>query len=89
MNDRSSVFVLLWFVNQQSISARVFISGPCLGRVSYPCTRSKRLKTVQQPVVVENATARTSDQEEDAKEEEDAKPHNASRLSGYTRDCVP
>ncbi|XP_017316656.1 lysine-specific demethylase 4C [Ictalurus punctatus] len=56
-------------------------------KVSYPCTRSKRLKTVQQPVVVENATARTSDQEEDVKEEEDAKPHNASRLSGPATLC--
>ncbi|MCJ8749273.1 hypothetical protein PDJAM_G00174350 [Pangasius djambal] len=56
-------------------------------RASYPCTRSKRLKTVQQPVVVETTTTRISDQEKEAKEEEDRKPHSASRLSGPASLC--
>lgn len=54
----------------------------CLGRLSYPCTRSKRLKTVQQQVVVENAPTRTSEKEEEVKEEEENKPQTALRLSG-------
>ncbi|KAF5897398.1 lysine-specific demethylase 4C-like, partial [Clarias magur] len=56
-------------------------------RESYPCTRSKRLKTVRQPVAVETVPAPMSDQEEEAKEEEDHKPHNASRLSGPASLC--
>ncbi|KAF7686706.1 lysine-specific demethylase 4C isoform X1 [Silurus meridionalis] len=48
-------------------------------RASYPCTRSKRLKTVQPSLVTENAARRTSDHEE--KEEEDQIPHDASRVS--------
>ncbi|KAK3523431.1 hypothetical protein QTP86_032822, partial [Hemibagrus guttatus] len=58
-------------------------------RASYPCTRSKRLKTVQQQqqVVVETAATRISEQGEEAKEEEEHKPHNALRLSGTTSLC--
>lgn len=53
-----------------------------IGRASYPCTRSKRLKTVQQP---QQVVTRISEQGDEVKEEEEQKAHNALRLSGYTR----
>ncbi|XP_060772659.1 lysine-specific demethylase 4C isoform X2 [Neoarius graeffei] len=56
-------------------------------RESYPCTRSKRLKTMQHPVVMENTTTRISDQEEEVKEEEDDKPHDALCRSGPASLC--
>ncbi|TSN95716.1 Lysine-specific demethylase 4C [Bagarius yarrelli] len=56
-------------------------------KASYPCTRSKRLKTVHQQVLLENAATPINDQEEEVKEEEDHKPHSALRLSGPASLC--
>ncbi|GAA6088771.1 lysine-specific demethylase 4C isoform X6 [Tachysurus ichikawai] len=53
-------------------------------RASYPCTRSKRLKTVQQP---QQVVTRISEQGDEVKEEEEQKAHNALRLSGPASLC--
>ncbi|XP_062864359.1 lysine-specific demethylase 4C [Trichomycterus rosablanca] len=60
-------------------------------RVRQPCTRSKRLKTVQQPVAVENETTRQGNQgnqdEKEAQLKKDDKLHNAVQIPGPAGLC--